>query len=203
MNVERLFVHTLHDLAERSESADEYTLLMSAALLRKLLLDNHPLIDQVNRTYRLELRFRISDISPAEQLILDAKPFFWSIADGLDPDLPLAYAPFEATRDQFLGRRVMWFQGSWIRVRDVIDHLANVEGGVHRGKPRYERQRVLRAAAEFFSHGGLPGAVNQVRSIGRIAVRGLNPLRDAVIASGAATWASVGSDGSVDLRDER
>jgi hypothetical protein len=66
---------------------------------------------------------------------------FWSIEDGLDPESPFAYAPFEATRDQFLARRVMRFGGSWITIRDVIDQLANIEGAVHSGKAKDERQR--------------------------------------------------------------
>jgi hypothetical protein len=36
--------------------------------------------------------------------------------------------------------------------------------------------------AKFYNHSGLPGAVNQVKLIGRITVRGLSPLRDAITA---------------------
>ena len=136
---------------------------MSAALLRKLVLDQGRLMDQVNRSHRLDLRFRISSISPLEQLLYDDNPMFWSIEDGLDPESPFAYAPFEATRDQFLARRVMRFGGSWIKVRDVIDQLANIEGAVHSGKAKDERQRALQAAANFYSRTGLPGAVSLVR----------------------------------------
>ena len=100
---------------------------MSAALLRKLMLDKGRLMDQVNRSHRLDLRFRISGVSPLEQLFYDDSPMFWTTEDGLDPDSPLAYAPLNATRDQFLARRVLRFGGSWITVRDVIDQLANIE----------------------------------------------------------------------------
>ena len=181
MDVDRLFVHTLRDLERRTAAADEYEVLMSAALLRKLILDKGRLMDQVNRRYRLDLHFRISSVSPLEQFIFADDPMFWVIEDGFDPESPLAYAPFNATRDQFLARRVMRFGGSWITVRDVIDQLANIEGAVHSGKAKDERQRALQAAAKFYSRAGLPGAVSQVRLIGRITVRGLS--RFAILSS--------------------
>jgi hypothetical protein len=202
VDVDRLFVHTLRDLERRTAANNEYEVLMSAALLRKLLLDQGRLMDQVNRRYRLELRFRINGVSPFEKQILDMNPTFWALEDALDPDSSLAYAPFDATRDQFLARRVMRFGGSWITVRDVIDQLANIEGAVHSGRAKDERHRVLQAAGKFYSRDGLPGVVSQVRLIGRITVRGLNPLHDAVIAAGAATWASVSLNGSIELQED-
>lgn len=186
MDAARLFVYTLRDLERRTVATDEYEVLMSAALLRKLLLDKGRLVDQVNRNHRLDVRFRISGVSPLEQVIYEDGPMFWAVEDGLDPESPVAFEPFDATRDQFLGRRVMRFGGRWITVRDVIDQLANVEGAVHSGEAKNDRQRVLQAASSFYSRAGLPGAVSQIRLIGRITVRGLAPLR-AVTTAGAAT----------------
>lgn len=202
MDVDRLFVYTLRDLQRRTGATDEYEVLMSAALLRKLLLDKERLMDQANRSHRLDLRFRICGVSPLEQLMYKESPTFWAIEDALDPELPLARTPFDATRDEFLKRRVMRFDGNWITVRDVITQLANVEGAVHSGKAKDERQRALQAASRFYSRAGLPGVVNHVRLIGCITVRGLTPLHDAVVAAGTATWASVDPDGAVELRHE-
>ena len=175
VDADRLFLHTLEDLEWRTTATDEYEVLMSGALLRKLLLDGTPLTDQVNRRHRLPLRFRISAVSPYEKLVFEDNPVFWAIEDALDPDCALAYAPFDATRDQFLARRVMGFNGTWLTVRDVINQLANIEGAVHRGEARDARERALQAVTNFYRNSGLPGAVNQVKLIGRITVRGLGP----------------------------
>lgn len=183
MDVDPLFINTLRDLEPRTTANDEYDVLMSAALLRKLLLDAGPLAIQANRRYRLRLRFRVNGVSPFEQRIHDSNPIFWTLEDGLDPDIAFANAAFDATLDQFLQRRVMRFDERWITVRDVIDQLANVEGAVHKGGPKDERDRTLQAAAKFYSRAGLPGVVGQVRLIGQITVRGLTPLRDAIVAA--------------------
>lgn len=202
MDVDRLFLHTLHDLEDRTGTTDEYKVLMSAALLRKLLLDADRLVDRVNRSYKLDLRFRVSSVSPFEQMVYDNNPLFWIIEDALDPELFPASPPLYAKRDQFLARRVMCFQGSWITVRDVIHQLANIEGAVHAGKAKEQRQIAFQEAEKFYSRGHLPGVISQVRTIGRIVVRGLRPLHDAVVAAGAATWASVSRDGSIELRED-
>jgi len=202
VDVDRLFIYTLRDLEQRIADADEYEVLMSAALLRKLLVDGARLMDQVNRAYRMDLRFRISGVSPLENLIYEDNPMFWSLEDALDPESPFAYQPFDATRDQFLSRKIMRFNGVFITVRDVIDQLANVEGAVHSGNANNDRRKAAQAAGKFYSRAGLPGVVSQVRLIGRITVRGLSPLRDAVITTGSATWAKVSPEGSVELRDE-
>jgi hypothetical protein len=190
MDLETLFRRTVDDLDQRVAAIDHYDALMSAALLRKLLLDGTPLIHQVNRTYRLNLRFRISDVSQFEQTLLDSDPMFWSIEDALDPDSGLPGPVVEATLDQFLARNVMRFGGQSVTVRDVNDQLSNVDGGVHKGEPREDRQKALTPAATLYSNRGLPGVVNQVRLIGRLASRGLRPLYDAVEAAQAGTTAT-------------
>lgn len=189
MDAEELFLRTLDHLEQSITSTDEYVVLMSAGLLRKLLVDGGRLMNQVNRAYRLSLRFRISDVSPLEKAMLDDNPIFWSLEDSLDPESRLSYKPFGAKIDQFLGRRIMRFNGNWITVLDVIDQLANVEGAVHSGEPDTDRRKAIQAAGKFYSRDGLPGVVSQVRLLGRITVRGLTPLREAILASRNATQA--------------
>ena len=202
MDADRLFVYTLSDLEQRVIAKDEYTVLMSAALLRKLLLDQNRLVDQVNARHKLDLRFRINGVSPYERFIHQNRPQFWAIGDALDPDSRIASTVTETTRDQFLARRVMSIGGEPVTVRDVIDHLANVAGAVHKGQAKKDRQRVVQAASDFFYQNGLSGAVSHVRLIAKITARGLSPLREAVIAAGDASWASVDSTGLIKLRDE-
>jgi hypothetical protein len=183
VDINNLFLHTIRDLEQRSTASDEYEVLMAAVLLRKLLLDSKPLMDQVNRRFKLKLRFRISSESPLERQIYATSPTFWAIEDALNPESPLAYEPYDATRDQFLARPIMCFDGHRVTVRDVILQVANIEGAVHRSDAKTGREEALRAAAEFYSRDHLSGVVSQVRLIGRITVRSLSPLRDVVIRS--------------------
>jgi hypothetical protein len=117
-------------------------------------------------------------------LILSEGPVYWSLEDGIDPDgtpgPPGLQNPFEATRDQLLGREVMRLQGEPVTVRGLIDQLANVEGAVHSGTPQNRRQELLSEVSRRIFIGGLPAGIRQLRSIGRVVHRGLEPLRDAI-----------------------
>jgi hypothetical protein len=185
MNRDTLFVRTLDDLAERTRpSADEYDVLLSAGLIRKLILDESPLVDQVNRDRRVRIRYRISQPGPYEQMIVAEGPLYWSIQDGLDPETNLTASPVEeVTRDAFLARVVMYVGGKDITVRDTILHTANVVGAVHAGKPhpsREETGRLLENMAAQLQIGGCRPDVRSLQAIGRVVVRALAPLRERI-----------------------
>jgi hypothetical protein len=154
MDVGQLFVKTLADLEQRIVSDGEYEVLMSALLLGKLPMDSTTLVDQVNATYRLKVRYPMNGVSPYEQALYEDLPMFWSLLEAIDPENPIVArmpgmrVPVEATRDQFLARRIMRMNGTWITVRDLIAQLAHIDGAVHSGQPQNEREKVLQAAAK-------------------------------------------------------
>jgi hypothetical protein len=62
---DRLFLETLRDLEARSAGgATEYEVLRSAVLLRQLLLDQSPLLHQVNRDRKIPITFRANIREP-------------------------------------------------------------------------------------------------------------------------------------------
>ena len=159
---------------------------MSAGLLRKLLLDGPPLTDRVNSERRIKIRFRMNGPTLYEQAVRADGATFWSLADGIDPSIsrpPGLQNPIEATRDQLLAREVMWLSGTPITVRDLIAQLAHIEGAVHAQLAREPKELLLREVAARIYIRDLPAGVDQVRSIGRVVLQGLEPLRVAVTES--------------------
>ncbi len=63
-------------------------------------------------------------------------------------------------------------------VRDLIAQLAHIEGGVHFARRRTRSRPCKRQTRTVFV-GDLPAGVRLMRSIDRIVVRALGPLRDA------------------------
>ena len=185
MDVDTLFIRTLDDLSTRLASDDEYTLLMAAPLLRKLLLDSDSLLNQVNRSRRLKIMFKINSKSPYDTALAKlGAPFFSSEEDAIDPELDLPPGmrnEMQVKLDGLLKREVLMISGDTVTIRDLIDQLANIEGGVHSGKPD-DKQKVLQAVSQRIYIGGLPAGVRQVRAIIRIVLRGLAPVRAAVEA---------------------
>ncbi|HCG02027.1 MAG TPA: hypothetical protein DEV93_15970 [Chloroflexi bacterium] len=180
MTIEELFLQTLLDLEQRLLQADEYALLRAAALLRQLLLEEHPIAIEVNRSCRLKLTFTVTDMGPYFEMLLQDGATFYSTEDGLDPGTAPFGQSLYLTRDQFLKRRVMVVNGSILSVHDVIDQLAHIEGGVHVGTARTAKEKALKEAATAFRIGDLPGGTRMIAAIARVTLVALRDLRVAV-----------------------
>lgn len=178
-----MFVQTFDWLAEIGSRAppDEYELVVASGRLRLLLLDARRLVDQVNASRRLDIRYRIlrhGDGPPLQHLLR-----FWAVPDGLSPALapPGHNIPIEDVKlATFLRERVIIYEGEHVSVRDLIDHVANVAGGVHAGKPRDPRDLKLEALAEEIVVHGMSVAIRCLRGIVIVVVDALRPLRAAV-----------------------
>jgi hypothetical protein len=176
---DQLFLETLRDLEKRTgTAASEYELLRSAALLRQLLLDESPLVHQVNRGRNLRFVFRVNVREPIWKRAGTDPPVFWSRHDGLDPDTALVSAEIaELKWDGFLGALVMIVDRRNFTVRDIIDQAAHVLGGVHAGTPREQAQEALSAVAASFRIGDADPVTGALRAIARIVLRAFDPLR--------------------------
>jgi len=197
MHADLLFLRTLEDLNRRTTVADEYEALLAAGLLRKLLLDEAPLLHQVNRYRRERIRFRINGETPLERIIFEDNPVWWAIGDAINPDAFRSAgmsAPMDATLDQFLARTVMFARGERLSVGDLIKQVAHIDGAVHKGKPANAREELLDEMSRFMFFRDLPVTVHHVQLIGKIVVRALNPLRDTILADKAVT-----NDGTADM----
>jgi hypothetical protein len=117
-------------------------------------------------------------------MILRDGAVFFSLEDAIDPDLnhpPGLVAPFAATLDQLLARRLMVVKGEDVTVRDTDQTTSLTSRGqfialtLGSGKRSSSNQ----AARELFI-GGLPAGIRQLQAVARVVLRGLRPLRDAV-----------------------
>lgn len=189
MNIEQLFLRTLDDLESRAASNDEYVILGTSALLRKLLLDEAPLMDQVNRKHRLKIEFEIVDVDKIRQELQDAALLgegpedFFSVQDSLDPTIMPNAPPKSVKRDAFLATGVQMLGDETITVRDVIRHQAHIEGGVHAGAPRDSREEAFHRLDQEVSIGGHPPILRQLKSISAVVLKALEPLKEAVQSS--------------------
>ena len=173
-----LLIDTLADIENRLTSNDPYEILIISDLLRKLLLDDFPLLDQVNRHYHIKTFFNI--ISPNDVLVEKAE--YYLLADGLDPDT--AFRPGRKqsiTRDQFLKITVLAIRGKRYTIRDLILFEANIMGGVHAGTSKTLKAEALQEINSIYEIGGLRGSLLQLKAIARVVLKALEPLRDRIM----------------------
>jgi hypothetical protein len=141
---DRLFLRTLEDIEKRIDSKDSYELLGVSALLRKLLFDDFPLVDRVNRKHRLKIRFQVA-CEDYEEYVKDLKeigvpePMLY-----MAPEIDMSPCPPRLlTKDQFYKTVVFVIQGRRYTVHDIVILLANVMGGVHAGEPTNDDQKAI------------------------------------------------------------
>ncbi len=176
---ENLFIKTLADIQKRLGEVDPYEILMISGLIRKLFLDDFPLVDQVNRKHQKKIVFEVA--VPLNRPKDEPMPIFWTIQDGLDPDTALPFKHRQQLkRDQFFQTTVAIINARPYSVRDVVLFQANVMGGIHVGSPKADKEHVLKQIDQTISVGGYASSLRQLKAIGRVVLKALAPLRQAV-----------------------
>ncbi len=184
MDADRLFVESLGELEARATTdASEYSLLGASSVLRLLLLDGTPLVAEVNRARDIKVSYRVrrSPKPKPEDLV------FW--LGGLDPDddsTGVAGSIEDLGRDDFLAVPVLYLGPEVITIHDMISLAANIWGGVHHGQPRkdnWKQQLVERLNQRMkLELGDTLAQLLSMIPVSRIVLRGLQPLREAVLA---------------------
>lgn len=179
MNTDELFIRTLKDLKAKIESNDPYEILMASALLRKLLIDGNPLMDQANKKFKLNINFIVNN---RQSPLITKGLAFWSIQDGFDPEtsVPHLSNPLTVGKDEMLKRVVLIINGATITVLDLIKFLSHVQGAVHSGNPKVTKEEILKEAEETLTVGGMPAGIRTICAIGRVVLKGLDPLNQKV-----------------------
>lgn len=178
---EALFLRTLEDIERRLRETDPYEILFIAALIRKLFLDDFPLVDQVNRIHKIKLAF-VTTV-PLE-LPKDAPALtFWTLQDGLDPHTAIANKQqYITNRDQFFQTVVTIVNDHRYSIREIVLFEANVMGAVHSGSPKTDKEHALKRVDSTIAVGGYASSLRQLQAIARVVLKALSPLRVAVNA---------------------
>jgi hypothetical protein len=182
MHADWLFLKTLEDLEKKVQSKDAYDTLMIAFLVRRLLLDSTPLMDHVNRRRKIKIRFTVSNN------LFDWDEDFLA-AESADDILP-GSGPGEdriITRDQFLAEKVMLVDMEGVgrhvlTIKDVIELVAYVDGGVHLRDPDNEKEKAVGSVRRIIGPWSRPPPGHpSLQAIGKVVLQALQPLREDVM----------------------
>ena len=176
---DELFVERLHQLARGVHQQDSLDVLPVAAALRQLLLDESPLVHQVNRLARVRLRFRVNkqpDNTPGVP-----EPAISFPGHGMDPNtVQFQTGTQELTLDEFLRHPVVTTKWGDVSVHELIDYLCHKAGAVHHDTKRSSEDVGLETVFAAMDQFGLQPMVIAMEAIARDVLVALAPLRDAV-----------------------
>lgn len=181
---EKLFLHKLDELEARIVSNDPYVVLGASGLIRSLLLDKNRLVDQVNKHYDIEISF-VLQVPENERPASDSDftPTASGVGDTINPECPLSPGMVHerVSRDVFLNKTVLTFEGREFSIKDVIKYEAEAMGAIHLESPIKEKHRVIHGIAHFFQYGDERGTLRQLVAIARNVVLALTPLKKCIL----------------------
>jgi hypothetical protein len=170
---ETLFIRNLDHLKATLENPSEDGLFESAGLLRALLVDENPLLHQVNRALRLKVSFLVNTVIPDPPGL---EPSIRIIAEGISPSLVPKISNEAVNLDRFLKYGVLQIEGEWASVRDVIKYVANYAGAIHKSTPDTPMTKNLEAVGQSIQLGGVASVLRSLHGIIDVVVRGCQPL---------------------------
>lgn len=167
-----LFLETLMDITSKLTSESRYELVRLSALLRQMLCDTPPLVQEVNRYRKVTLLFEVDDIHNLipipehESLRTDWRTLY--------PDSQNRVKTVKL--EQFLKLVTITHEGVDFSVGDVIDVVAHAFGGVHHGKLRKNNNKKLDAFEKEIFLNGTSMVLCSLVDIGRVTLKALLPL---------------------------
>ncbi len=180
MHADEHFLAVLDDMESCLASRNPYHLIRSMGLVRKLIIDSHGLVAQVNRERRLDVRFDVIPWAPMPAS-LPQPEFAFAIGEG--KDFPGARGRVQVKASQLLGLNAGVIHGEVFSVQDLVEYGAYVLGGVHAGQAKSAAHRALAAKDDQFALMRQGIVLTFLANIVRIVLDGLHPLRVAVLLS--------------------
>jgi hypothetical protein len=184
VEAEYLFARAFEELDQRLAEGTLYAGLRCAAILRQMFADQHTLIAQAKRGYSTKLTFSVLHPRPVDYAALGISPPDLMVMGDQLENTPAPLIRSNLNLDQFLGFKVANYQGAAFSVRALIKYLADACGGVHLGAPKGD-QEVLRELDRVLVEMGVESlrpSAGTIRGIAKVAVDGLRPLYEAIIA---------------------
>lgn len=131
MTEEQLFINIINDLEQRVKDNTPYDLVKAAGLIRQLFIDNGCLFHELNKKYRLKVKFKIADTPTPSPNTITLLP--------LCPNQ--FYNTIEVKLEKLLSKEVFSNMIYNYTVRDVIKYAANKRGGVHLDQYKTEKEK--------------------------------------------------------------
>ncbi|MFD1703800.1 hypothetical protein ACFSCV_12385 [Methylopila henanensis] len=185
---ESRFLWDVEKLRNICGSAYESELLDASAILRRLLIDSgNPLLKKIENKIRMKALFTVQD-QPGIldfRTLIETKTFGRSCTFFYDnPDTArLENIPTKSIRlDAFLSTAIIFTEGTLLNIRQIINYVANVGGGVHQGSPKTDDAKAIHVHAALLHVAGGPYPLQAIYDISKVTLRALTPVEEGVKA---------------------
>lgn len=181
---EKLFVNSVIELEERFSKQTEYDVLKASGLIRQLLVDSNPLVAQVNRTYKLKIKFKVVKPYKFDSTNIDSDGTKWnslcSIMMFISPGKSSDFVEL-LSKDDFFKYKILTHHETEFTVLDVIKICANKYGGIHREDIKEGKSLELDRMSSLIKFNGSKSVFHAMHGIIEVCLDSLEPLKNAII----------------------
>ena len=182
---EWLFLNNYLELRGKVDSSLAYETLSIARILRLLLVDGNTLVSQANSKHRIKLRFKVATESEFEKSLPKGNMISVSLGSFDPASSPPERIIKELSIDQFLKHVICSYKLKDYSILDVIKIESHAGGAVHFNQAKGEAELKLQEASKSLRTKELPRfTLVQLKAIGRITLRALEPLAIRIHESG-------------------
>ncbi len=178
---EQIFVNTISDLNKKLEKADLYSIIRASGLIRQLLVDDKPLLDQINREYKEKIFFKVINTEiPNERINEDGTVSkAWLTIKIMNPNENSENFKL-LNKDKFLKCKPLFFQENEFSVLDIIKICSNKYGGIHCDEIKLEKDIYLDKLNSSFNIDDFKCVIIAMCDISRICLNALLPLSNKI-----------------------
>ncbi|WPR73056.1 hypothetical protein SLW70_08045 [Flavobacterium sp. NG2] len=175
---EKILLNIICDLQERFEKLTEYDLLKASGLIRQLIVDTNPIIEQVNKNYKLKIVYRVQKRFKMPAGKIDEDGTIWKPLYGMT-----FIAPKEDSsniellkKDEFFKYELLHYNGESFSVLDIIKICANKYGGIHYDETKNQKELLIDTTHFGLTFNNSSSVLQSMYSIIEICLEAFNPL---------------------------
>lgn len=178
---EKVYLNILNELRERLEKRTEYDVLKTSGLIRQLLIDRNSLINQINKIYRIKIKYIV------QKRFEFPKPA--TLPDGSQPQIlfqSIFILPGESTSveelllQDFLKYELLYYEEKGFSVLDIIKICANKYGGIHFDDVKKESDLTLDHLNRNLIFNNSSSVLQSMHDIAQICLIALKPLEEII-----------------------
>ncbi len=179
---EKIFVNTIDDLQLRFERKTEYDLLRASGLIRQLLIDANPLLDQVNKKLKIKIRFKVQKRINIFEDQIDSDGKVLPHMNGIIFISPPKSSDFVEylNKSDFLKYELLSHFERKFTVLDVIKICANKYGGIHFDKIQDEKFLDLNKLNSSLKLNNSKSIYHALNGIIEVSLNTLLPLKNII-----------------------
>ncbi len=163
---------TLGEIEEKLSSPDTYKLIRIAGLIRQLLFDQHSVLPIAQKEFGGKITFSVNAYTIEKMIENDIKIIGRPPTEAVAGHLDFMSDQIELTSDKYGKLKVLYVNGKFFSIKDIIKYVANKRGGIHLDEKNLDsEQQILDSLSRRLHMQGVESVFTQIFYIAKNIIK--------------------------------